>query len=227
VCVCVCVFTCTCTCVCSGSGMRGRGIAHSPGASRFACAVSVHNLYKICSKLFATAFPNKYTNVLNITHMSKTWLLPNTHICLHETGGSGNHWVWFVSALIPWSQVCRKSCHTSELTCHVNDSYEWSVSHVWTRHVTVSANAWPQVCSMPIYPYMYAHIHVQHDLVICVIGPIHMCDMTHSYGWHDSFIRVTRLIHTCDATHSHVWNGLSICVTWLFHTCDMTCSCVW
>jgi len=71
-CVCVCVFTCTCTCVCSGSGMRGRGIAHSPGASRFACAVSVHNLYKICSKLFATAFPNKYTNVLNITHMSKT-----------------------------------------------------------------------------------------------------------------------------------------------------------
>jgi len=90
----------------------------------------------------------------------------------------------------------------------------------------------------------WPHAYVWHDSFICVIGRIHMCDMTDSYAWHDLLINVTHshsrwhmwrnwFIHFYISPHSYVWHDWIICMTWLIHVpgrihmCDMTESYVW
>jgi len=135
-----------------------------------------------------------------------------------------------------------EACHTYERAMwmrhvtHMNESCGWSMSHIWTSHMTCFIYMWnvAQTCAWHdssicvtwlIHMWNMAHTRAWHDLHICVACLVHVWNMTH-YAWHDSLC-VTWLIHMCDKTHSYLWQDLFICATWLIHMGDMTHSYVW
>jgi len=77
------------------------------------------------------------------------------------------------------------------------------------------------------------HSYVWHDSFICVIRPIHVCDVTRAVCGVprlstrmltvvDPFTYVTWLIRMCDMTHSYVWHNSFICIIRPIHVCDVT-----
>jgi len=78
-------------------------------------------------------------------------------------------------------------------------------------HSCVPRYHWQQ----QLYKGTSANVHMCHDLVICLPGPVHMWDLPDSYAW---VMCVPWFTEMGDLPHVYVRHDLFIYVTWLIDT---------
>jgi len=131
--------------------------------------------------------------------------------------------------------------------CDLPHSYLWHDTFIHVTWLNPVCDTNPSYASSLLFiffpPSSWLLFFLRRDSFICVIGPIHICYMTHSCVWHDVFRCVTWLILVPRVyfpffrpspwllfflrRDSFINIICLIFVTWHIHTCDVTYSDMW
>jgi len=150
-----------------------------------------------------------------------------------------NHWHHTHERVISHSYVTQL-CLSSRISVWVR-AYQFEFAHI--RASIKGTPAKDDMSSFKDFFFFWCVVYINPELwrnsIICIIGLIHMCHMTHSQcvamchmtrsyvvtWWHvqtchvhDLFKCVKWTIHVCHMTHSHVYHDSFTCVT----MCHMT-----